>query len=103
MDCCDYAVDRNTTRPSLFQAMSWLKYWTSPIHFGSGNSLDDAEIIGRYTHRFPEEEVTDADLRSGRLEMEIKADESIEVRACVADNVYDFNYQRSEPPFLNED
>ena len=72
-------------------------------HFGAGNSLDDAEIIGRYTHRFPEEEVADADLRKGRLEMEIKADENIEVRAIVADNVYIFNYQRSEPPFLNED
>ena len=72
-------------------------------HFGTGNSLDDAEIIGRYTHRFPEEEVTDADLRRGQLEMEIKADESVEVRACIADNVYAFSYQRTEPSFLNED
>jgi len=71
-------------------------------HLGTGYGLDGAEIIGKYTHKFPDKEVADSDLRKGQLEMQIKEDESIEVKACVADNEYTFNYQRLIPPFLEE-
>lgn len=70
-------------------------------HFGTDDDLTNSSQIASYTLTLSEN-VTKEELRNARLEMSVRADGEIELKALVGDEKFNSTVKKKKPPFVDK-